>query len=76
MPPGGQTQVDEEGDDRILSLGVASQTSIDVLLRRPLNVEVAKIQSEPVTEIRFHADDPDALVAAAQEYVPTASRTV
>ncbi|HEY7272258.1 MAG TPA: hypothetical protein VH502_05955 [Actinoplanes sp.] len=70
LPPGGQTQVEEVGDERVLSLGVGSQTSVDVLLGRPLTVAVRKTGGAPVTQIRFHADDPEALVAAAQAYLP------
>jgi hypothetical protein len=74
MPPGGQTQVDADGDARVLSLGVQSQTSVDVLLRRPLTVGVAKTRGEPVTGIRLHADDPAALVAAAREQMAAGGR--
>jgi len=66
LPPGGQTQVEQIGDDRVLSVGMGSQTSVDVMLSRPLSVDVKKTRGEPVTQIRFHADDPEALVAAAQ----------
>jgi hypothetical protein len=45
---------------------MGSQTSVDVMLSRPLSVDVKKTRGEPVTQIRFHADDPEALVAAAQ----------
>jgi hypothetical protein len=71
LPPGGQTQMDEAGDERVLSLGVGSQTSIDVLLSRPLTVAVKKTGGAPVTQIRFHADDPEGLVAAAQPHLET-----
>jgi hypothetical protein len=67
MPPGGSIQIDEERDARILSIGVGSQTSVDVLLSRPMTVAVAKTRGAPVTQIRFHADDPDAVVAAARD---------
>ncbi|MEU4423484.1 hypothetical protein AB0F81_22890 [Actinoplanes sp. NPDC024001] len=62
MPPGGQTQL----EDGVLSLGMASQTSIDVRLTAPRVVPVRKTRGEPVSVIRFHADDPEALVAAAR----------
>ncbi|OJF10197.1 hypothetical protein [Couchioplanes caeruleus] len=71
MPPGGSIQVEEAGDQRILSLAVASQTSVDVLLARPLTVDVKKAGTDPVTQIRLHADDPEALVAAARERLPS-----
>jgi hypothetical protein len=69
LPPGGQTQVDEAGAERVLSLGVGSQTSVDVLLSHPLTVAVKKTGGAPVTQIRFHADDPEGLVAAAHAHV-------
>jgi hypothetical protein len=69
LPPGGQTQVEQIGDDRVLSIGVGSQTSVDVMLSRPLTVAVKKAGGEPVTQIRFHADDPEALVAAAKTHL-------
>ncbi|WP_328477038.1 hypothetical protein OHA21_23490 [Actinoplanes sp. NBC_00393] len=62
MPPGGQTQV----EDGVLSLGMASQTSIDVHLTAPRVVPVRKTGGEPVRVIRFHADDPEGLVEAAR----------
>ncbi|GGQ81920.1 hypothetical protein GCM10010166_60090 [Couchioplanes caeruleus subsp. azureus] len=67
MPPGGSVQVDQAGDQRILSLAVASQTSLDGELSRPLTVGVKKAGTDPVTPIRLHADDPEALAAAARE---------
>jgi hypothetical protein len=69
LPPGGQTQVEQMGPDRVLSLGVGSQTSVDVLLSGPLTVPVKKAGGEPVIQIRFHADDPEGLVAAAREHM-------
>jgi hypothetical protein len=69
LPPGGQTLVDEAGTERVLSLGVGSQTSVDVLLSRPQAVAVKKTGGAPVTQIRFHADDPEGLVAAADAHV-------
>jgi hypothetical protein len=69
LPPGGHTQVEENGNQRVLSLGVGSQTSVDVMLSRPLTVAVKKTGGAPVTQIRFHADDPEGLVAAAQTHL-------
>jgi hypothetical protein len=47
-------------EDAVLSLGTGNQTSVDVRLREPLTLAKAP---EPVTEVRFYADDPKALVA-------------
>lgn len=76
LPPEGQIQLEEAGDQRILSLGVGSQTSVDVILREPMPVAVAKAKGRPVTQVRFHADDPDALVAEANRRLAGQSRTV
>ncbi|GAA2655946.1 hypothetical protein [Paractinoplanes durhamensis] len=65
MPPGGQTQV----EDGVLSFGMASGTTVDVVLARPTVVPVKKTRGEPVTAIRFHADDADGLVAAAGAFL-------
>ncbi|BCJ40480.1 hypothetical protein GCM10010168_81860 [Actinoplanes ianthinogenes] len=65
MPPGGQTQL----EDGVLALGMAGQTSVDVVLMGPLVVPVRKTRGEPVTRIRFHADEPEALVAAARSHL-------
>ena len=73
LPPGGQTQVETAGDERVLSLGVGGQTSVDVLFSRPVTVPVKKALGEPVTQIRFHADDPEALVEAAGAYLRAAA---
>jgi hypothetical protein len=69
LPPGGQTQVDDVANERVLSLGVGSQTSVDLLLSRPLTVAVKKTGGAPVTQIRFHVDDPEGLAAAAQTHL-------
>jgi hypothetical protein len=65
MPPGGQTQL----EDGVLSLGMASQTSVDVRLAEPLVLPVRKAKGQPATTVRFHADDPEGLVAAAAEFL-------
>jgi hypothetical protein len=64
MPPGGQTQL----EDGVLSLGMAGGTTVDVRLTGPLVVPVRRTKGEPVREIRFHADDQDALVEAAKRH--------
>ncbi|MFI6262215.1 PH domain-containing protein [Micromonospora sp. NPDC051006] len=66
MLPEGQTQVEPNATGVTLMLGLGSQTSIDVLLREPIEVPVRKARGAAVTELRFHADDPEALVAAAR----------
>lgn len=74
LPPGGSTQVAQFGDDRVLSLGVGGQTSVDVLLSRPLTVPVKKTGGEPVTQVRFHTDKPEELVRTAETFLAAAAR--
>ncbi|MEU8655945.1 hypothetical protein [Actinoplanes philippinensis] len=69
MPPGGQTQL----EDGVLSLGMASQTSVDVRLTEPLVLPVRKAKGQPASAVRFHADDPEALVEAAREFLGQAA---
>jgi hypothetical protein len=44
-----------------------------VLLRRLLTVPVKKTGGEPVTQIRFHADDPEGFVAVAARQTTSGS---
>ncbi|MFD1369760.1 hypothetical protein [Actinoplanes sichuanensis] len=71
MPPGGQIQL----EDGVLSLGMGSQTSIDVRLTEPLVLPVRKAKGQPATTVRFHADDPEGLVAAAREFLPAVTES-
>ncbi|MDI6101131.1 hypothetical protein QLQ12_21180 [Actinoplanes sp. NEAU-A12] len=71
MPPGGQTQ----WEDGVLSLGMGSQTSVDVRLTAPLVLPVRKAKGQPATTVRFHADDPEGLVAAAMAFLAPADVT-
>jgi hypothetical protein len=68
MPPGGQTQL----EDGVLSLGMGSQTSVDVRLAGPLVLPVRKIKGKPATIVRFHADDPEGLAEAARAFLGAA----
>ena len=48
---------------------MGSQTSIDVRLTGPLVLGVRKAKGQPATTVRFHADDPEGLVAAARDFL-------
>ncbi|GAB1690284.1 hypothetical protein [Krasilnikovia sp. M28-CT-15] len=52
----------------VLSVGAGRQTSVDVVLRRPLAIDLPAGRTENVGEIRLYADEPDALVALTREY--------
>ncbi|MBM0274378.1 OrsD domain-containing protein [Micromonospora tarensis] len=66
LPSSRSVQVEQEGDRRVVSISVGSQTSVDVLLRRPLTVDLPKAGSAPVDELRLYADDPDGLLRSAR----------
>jgi hypothetical protein len=54
-----------QAEDGVLSLGTGGQTSVEVTLREPLTLPV---HDDPVSEVRFYADDPKALVARTREH--------
>lgn len=53
-------------EDGVLHIAVGSQTSVDVRLRRPAAVPLPAGPSDPVSEVRLYADDPNALVRRAR----------
>jgi hypothetical protein len=59
-------QLDRDGGDAVLNVVVASQTTVDVALRHPLQVTLPS-GAETVTAIRLHADDARGLVAAVRQ---------
>ncbi|MCW3839315.1 hypothetical protein ONA70_04290 [Micromonospora yasonensis] len=66
LPSSKSVQVEQEGERRVLYISVGSQTSIDVLLRRPTTFDLPKGRSEPMDELRLYADDPDGLLRSAR----------
>jgi hypothetical protein len=56
----------------VLSLVVLSQTSVDVVFREPIRVGLPRGTSEPVTELRFYADNPAGLVAMGRRAATSA----
>jgi hypothetical protein len=66
MPSGKSVQIEQDGDRRVLHIVMASQTSVDVRLRRPVTFRLPKGETEPVDEVRVYADDPDAFVRKAR----------
>ncbi|SDC81563.1 hypothetical protein SAMN05660690_2673 [Geodermatophilus telluris] len=59
---GSRTVVVEEGERRAVSVTVVSSTQVDVELRTPLVLPLARTGGRPVDELRLAADDPAALV--------------
>ncbi|MFJ6198073.1 hypothetical protein [Micromonospora sp. NPDC092111] len=66
LPSSKSVQVEREGDRRVLCIPVGSQTSVDVLLRRPRTFDLPEGRSEPMDEVRLYADDPDGLLRSAR----------
>ncbi|MDG4808900.1 hypothetical protein O7634_19310 [Micromonospora sp. WMMD1120] len=66
LPSSRSVQVEQDGDRRVVSVSVGSQTSVDVLLRRPLTLDLPRARSAPVDELRLYADDPDGLLRSAR----------
>jgi hypothetical protein len=65
----GMRHVQVDGDDahRALSVGVGSQTNVDVVLREPVVLPVRRTAGEPVAELRLYADDARRLVARLRQ---------
>ncbi len=66
LPSSRSVQVEQEGDRQVVSIAVGSQTSVDVLLRRPLTFDLPRGGSAPTNELRLYADDPDGLLRSAR----------
>ncbi len=69
LPSSRAVQVEHTADGVIVNIVTGGQTSVDVVLREPTSIAVDKAAGEPATELRFYADDPDALVALAQKHL-------
>jgi hypothetical protein len=67
LPSSKSVQIEPDGDRTVLNLATASQTSVDIRLRRPVSFELPKGPSEPADELRIYADDPDGFVRACRQ---------
>lgn len=68
-PQGRTIQREQTDSGLILHIAIAHQTSVDVVFRQPTMIPLPRGASEPVTELRFYADDPGTLVARAREHL-------
>ena len=59
-------------DGAVLHVVVSGQTTVEVVLRRPVAVTLPGRRTVDIGELRFHADDPAALVAATRARVEAA----
>jgi len=54
-------RVEREGPDRVLAVVIGGQTTLDVVLSRPLSLLAFRGDAEPIGEVRLFADDEKAL---------------
>jgi hypothetical protein len=73
LPSSRTVQVERTGSGLVAHIVELSQTNVDVTLRDPMPLPLAKTGGEPVSALRFYADDPAALVARARQHL-TADR--
>jgi hypothetical protein len=57
----------------VASVAVAKQTTVDLVLREPTVLNLARTGGEPVVELRLYADDAAALVREIRERVVSAT---
>ncbi len=70
LPSSRAVHLEPKGAENLLSLGVSSQTNVEVVFREPQDVPLPR-GTETVSELRFYADDPQALVLRAREHLTT-----
>lgn len=68
LPSSRTVHLDQTESGAVLQIGITSQTNVDVVLRQPTAVPV-KGRTESISELRFFADDPRALVLRARELI-------
>lgn len=56
-------------DKDVVSIAISSLTAIDVIFREPITLALPKGVAEGVTELRFHTDQPDELIAHAHTFL-------
>jgi hypothetical protein len=69
-------RVEEEKHGKVQYIAMSNHTAVDVVFRGPTVVHLPKGTSEPVVELRFAADDPDALAAKAREFLTAPAERV
>ncbi|MFI5843242.1 hypothetical protein ACIA8K_26380 [Catenuloplanes sp. NPDC051500] len=56
-------------DKDVLNIAISSLTAVDVVFRAPVTLHLPKGPAEGITELRFHCDLPDELVAHANTFL-------
>ena len=60
--------------DAVAYVAVSSQTNIELLLRRPIEVHIPKVGTELISSVRCYVDDPAAMIACTKAVLPEAHR--
>jgi len=58
--------------DAVAYVAVSSQTNIELLLRRPIEVHIPKVGTELISSVRCFADNPTAMIITTQAVLPEA----
>ncbi|AVT40241.1 hypothetical protein [Plantactinospora sp. BB1] len=69
LSSGRTVQVERTDTRAVLNIGVSSQTTVDILLRKPTVLPVPKGTGEPVHELRVYVDDADGFVTLARRHL-------
>jgi len=59
-------------DGSVLIVAVTSQTNVELAFTEPVVVAVPKTRGEPISAVRFYADDPVALLGRVRSWVDAA----
>ncbi|TDD95417.1 hypothetical protein [Jiangella asiatica] len=74
LPTSKTVQLEETPDGTVLQLGISSQTNVHLALFDPTTVMLPR-GPVAVTELRFFADDPKALVISARRHLAASAQT-
>jgi len=59
--------------DAVAYVAVSSQTNVEILLARPIEVHIPKVGTELISCVRCYADDPAAMISHARAALPDSS---
>ncbi|BFU46176.1 hypothetical protein [Krasilnikovia sp. MM14-A1004] len=68
LPSSRTVHLESADSGTVLSIGAGRQTSVDLVLRQPMAVDLPAGRTENVGEIRLYADEPDALVELTRRH--------
>ncbi|RZU52820.1 hypothetical protein EV385_4704 [Krasilnikovia cinnamomea] len=71
LPSSRAVHLEQADSGTVLSIGTGRQTSVDLVLREPLAIDLPAGRTENVSEIRLYADEPDALAELTRRHAGT-----